>query len=67
MFVTKGGMKATLFVVAVLVVSLGMYAAFQVQEADADYPRGLLGYLFYYDTFSDTYRWKDGMQRTSNL
>ena len=59
MFATKGWLKATLFVVAILVVSLGTYLAFQVQEADAHHPS-----LLMYDEKGHKYKWKDGMTRT---
>ena len=35
MFATKGRLKVTLLVVGFLVVSLGMYAGFQVQDVEA--------------------------------
>ena len=35
MFATKGRLKVSLLVVGVLIVGLGMYAGFQVQDADA--------------------------------
>lgn len=35
MFATKGWMKATLFVVGILVVGFGLYAAFDIHDAHA--------------------------------
>lgn len=55
MFATKGRLKVTLLVVGILVVGLGMYAAFQVQEADAHKPDPIL----YYDLKDHEYKWKD--------
>lgn len=40
MFATKGWMKATLFVVGILVVGFGLYVVFQVHDAQSDWQPG---------------------------
>ena len=54
MFATKGRMKATLLVVGVLVVGLGMYGAFHPKQAEA---HG--GWPTFYSESGHGYKWKD--------
>ncbi len=61
MFATKGRLKVLLLVVSLLVVGLGMYAAFQVQEVHAHvrFHSGADNDLFHYSKSGHKYKWKD--------
>ena len=54
MFVTKGRLKATLLVIGVLVVGLGMYGAFQIDDAEASYGDSFTR-THYEETYSHSY------------
>ena len=60
MFAIKGRLKVTLFVVGVLVVSLGMYSAFQLEEAEAH------SSWVQYNIYDHEYKWKDMSSGTTS-
>ena len=54
MFAAKGQLKASLLVVGVLVISLGLYVAFQADDAEAAYGDSFTR-THYEETFSHSY------------